>query len=140
MKGDNGTVVAELQSNTSWAAGGSGFDGHRTPRSADSPKTGMEAKARSRERHAWIGGREQGGKVDMNNAIGWFLGLCCGLPLLAALVLGGAAGYGSDPRTFVCLTVTALLGGCVAFRFFTRRDEDDEWGLDELEPGGSSNG
>ena len=76
----------------------------------------------------------------MSGAVGWFLGLFCELPPIASLVLGGAAGYGSDPRTFVCLTVTALLGGCVAFRFFTRRDKDDEWELDELEPGGSSNG
>ncbi len=68
----------------------------------------------------------------MNNAIGWFLGLCCGLPLLAALVLGGAAGYWSDPATFGCLAVAALLVGCVGFRFFARRDEDDEWELDEL--------
>ena len=75
----------------------------------------------------------------MNNAIAWFLGLCCGLPLLAALMLGGAAGYWSDPATSACLTVTAFLGGYVAFRFFARRDEDDEWGLEELDPGGSSN-
>ncbi len=65
----------------------------------------------------------------MNNAIGWFSGLCCGLPLLAALVLGGASGYWSDPSTFACLTVIALLVGYVAFRFFARRDEDDEWEL-----------
>ncbi len=75
----------------------------------------------------------------MNRAIGWLLGLCCGLPLLAALVLGGAAGYWSDPVESTCLTVTAVLGGYVAFRFFTRRDGDDEWGLDELDLGGSSN-
>jgi hypothetical protein len=75
----------------------------------------------------------------MNDAIGWFLGLFCELPQLAALLLGGAAGYGSAPAMSACLTVMALLGCCVAFRFFTRRDEGDEWGLDGLEPGGSSN-
>ena len=64
----------------------------------------------------------------MNNAIGWFLGLCCGLPLLAGLVLGGAAGYWSDTAKSTCLTVAAVLGGYVAIRFFTRRDGDDEWG------------
>ncbi len=50
----------------------------------------------------------------MNNAMGWSLGLCCGVPLLAALVLGGAAGYWSNPATFPCLTVISLLGGYVA--------------------------
>ncbi len=73
----------------------------------------------------------------MSCAVGWFLGLFCELPQIAALVLGGAAGHGTDPRAIACLTVTALLGGCVASRFFTRPEEDDEW---ELEPGGSSNG
>ena len=71
----------------------------------------------------------------MNNAIGWFLGFCCGLPLLAALVLAGAAGYWSDPATSRCLTVTAFLGGYAAFRFFMRRGEDGEWGY-ELDLGG----
>lgn len=66
----------------------------------------------------------------MSNVIGWSLGLCCGLPLLAALVLGGAAGYGSVPATGACVAVIALLAGLVAFRFFTRNDEDDEWDLD----------
>ena len=75
----------------------------------------------------------------MNNAIGWFLGLCCGLPLLAALVLGGAAGSWSDPAKSACLTATAFLGGYVGFRFFGRRDEVEERGLDELDLGGSSN-
>ncbi len=75
----------------------------------------------------------------MNNAMGLSLGLCCGVPLLAALVLGGAAGYWSDPAAFACLSVTALLGGYVAFRFFARRDEDDEWELDEMDLGGSQN-
>ncbi len=50
----------------------------------------------------------------MKNAIGWSLGLCCGLPLLAAVVLGGAAGYWSEPTTYVCLSVAALLIGFVA--------------------------
>ena len=68
----------------------------------------------------------------MNNAIGWSLGLCCGLPLLAALVLGGVGGHWSNPATFGCLSATALLVGLIAFRFFARRDEDDEWELDEL--------
>ena len=75
----------------------------------------------------------------MKNAIAWFLGLCCGLPLLAALVLGGAAGYWSDPATSACLTATAFLGGYAAFRFSARRDEDDEWELDEQDLEGSSN-
>ena len=75
----------------------------------------------------------------MSGAVGWFLGLFCELPPIASLVLGGAAGYGSAPAMSACLTVMALLGCCVAFRFFTRRDERDEWELDELEPGGSSN-
>ena len=70
----------------------------------------------------------------MKNPIGWSLGLCCGLPLLAALALGGAAGYGSEPATWAYLAVTALLGGYGAYRFFTRNDEDDEWELDELDP------
>ena len=74
----------------------------------------------------------------MNNAIGWFLGLCCGVPLLGALVLGGVAGSWSDPAAFACLSVTALLVGIVGFRFFARRDEDDEWNLDEMDLGGSS--
>ncbi len=69
----------------------------------------------------------------MNNSIGWCLGLCCGVPILAALVLGGAAGSWSDPATSVCLSVTALLGGLVAYRFFARRDEDDEW-QDQIQP------
>lgn len=69
----------------------------------------------------------------MNNAIAWSLGLCCGLPLFAALVLGGAAGYWSDPVTLPCLTATALLGGYVAYRFFTRGDADDRWERDELD-------
>ncbi len=43
------------------------------------------------------------------------------------------------PAMSACLTAMALLGCCVAFRFFTRRDERDEWGLDGLESGGSSN-
>ncbi len=68
----------------------------------------------------------------MNNVIGWSVGVCCGLPLLAALVFGGAAGYWSDPATFACLSVTALLVGYIAFRFFARRNEDDEWELNEL--------
>ncbi len=68
----------------------------------------------------------------MSNVIGWALGLCCGFPLLAVLVLGGAAGYWSDPATFACLSVTALLVGYIAFRFFARRNEDDEWELDEM--------
>ncbi len=68
----------------------------------------------------------------MNNAIGWSLGLCCGFPLLAALVFGGAAGYLSNPATFACLSATALIVGYFAFRFFTRRDEDDKWDSDEL--------
>ena len=75
----------------------------------------------------------------MNNAIGLSVGICCGLPLLAALVLGGAAGYWSDPATFACLSVTGLLVGYIAFRFFARRTEDDARELDELgrivEPG-----
>ena len=75
----------------------------------------------------------------MNNAIGWFLGFCCGLPLLAALVLGGAAEYWPDRATSACLAVTAFLGGYVAFRFFARRDEDAEWGRDEVDLGESSN-
>ncbi len=66
----------------------------------------------------------------MNNAVGWSLGICCGLPLLAALVLGGAAGFGSDYATFTCLTVVALLGSYVAYRFFTRGN-DDGWELDQ---------
>lgn len=68
----------------------------------------------------------------MKNVIGWSLGICCGLPLLAALVLGGAAGRWSDSVTFACLPVTALLVGYVAYRFFSRRDADDGWELDEL--------
>ena len=67
----------------------------------------------------------------MKNAIGWSLGLCCGLPLLAALVLGGVAGFGSEPATWECLAVTGLLGGYVAYRLFAREDGDDEWKLDE---------
>ena len=69
----------------------------------------------------------------MNQAIGWSLGICCGLPLLAALVLGGAAGFGSAPATSTCLTLGALLLGYVAFRHFARSDEDDEWELDDLD-------
>ncbi len=75
----------------------------------------------------------------MNGAIGWFLGLFCELPQLAALVLGCAAEYRSAPAMSACLTAMALLCGCVAVRFFARRDADDEWELDRLEPGGSSN-
>ena len=59
--------------------------------------------------------------------------------LLAALVLGGAAEYWSDPARSACLTATAFLGGYVAFRFFTRRNGADEGRLDELDLGGSSN-
>ena len=69
----------------------------------------------------------------MKNAICGSLVLCCGLPLLAALVWSGAAGYGSDAATLTCLSVTALVGGYVAYRFFARDDEDDEWELDRLE-------
>ncbi len=68
----------------------------------------------------------------MSNALGWFLGLCCGLPLLAVLVAGGAAGVWSDSAKFGCLAVTGLLIGYVAFRFFARRDDDAEWERDEL--------
>lgn len=70
----------------------------------------------------------------MKQVLGWSLGLCCGLPLLAALVLGGVAGYWSEPATLGCLAVAALLVGYISFRFFARRDEDDEWELDELRP------
>ena len=68
----------------------------------------------------------------MKNAIGWSLGLCCGLPLLAAVVLGGAAGYWSEPTTYVCLSAAALLIGFVAWRFFARRDDEHDLELDEL--------
>ncbi len=67
----------------------------------------------------------------MNRLTGWSLGLCCGLPLLAALVLFGAAEYGTDKAVFACLALPALLGGYFAYRYFTREDEEVGWELDE---------
>ena len=69
----------------------------------------------------------------MNHTIGWSLGVCCGLPLLGALLFAGGAGVGSYSASSACLTVTALALGYVGFRFFTREDEDDERELDELD-------
>ena len=61
----------------------------------------------------------------MNNAIGWSLGICCGLPLLGALVFSGVAAGGSESTTIACLAVIAVVLGFVAFRFFDREGEDD---------------
>ncbi len=68
-------------------------------------------------------------EFDMNRAIPWALGLCCGVPLVLGLAVTGVLSTGSLGIT-VCVGVTGAVLGYVAWRYFKPVDDaapEDDW-------------